>query len=512
MPAAFLAVFLAYPLMRLGQAVAGPAALAGLVRPQSWQIAALASLQALASTALALAIGLPLANVTSRYAFRGRALAQAIVTVPFVLPTVVVALAFRALVGQALPQGLALVVLAHAYVNIAVVTRVVGARWAEHDPSYEWVAQSLGATRAQAFRTVTWPMLRPSILSAACVVFAFSFSSLGIALLLGDSSTRTLETQILRQTSVLLDIPGAAASAVLQLVVVSVALLAGAWASRRSTRSRTRPALIVARNSGVAWAVRCTALVGTLIVAAPLAAIALASVRGPHGWTLDWWHALGSIDAGTTRIGSPLDAMRMSVAYAIVAGLVAAIIGGLAAVAVVSQGRARVIAVIAILPLGISAATLGLGTLLAFGRPPIDLRSSGFLVPIAHSLVAVPLVVAVVAPALMSRDRRLVAAAATLGAGPTRAFITAYGPILRLVMLASAGLACAVSLGEFGAAAFLARAGSPTMPVQIVRLLSRPGDLSYGAAAASSVLLVTLTLALVLVVDRMGRNRLSVQR
>ena len=169
-------------------------------------------------------------------------------------------------------------------------------------------------------------------------------------------------------------------------------------------------------------------------------------------------------------------------------------------------------ALAAIIPLGVSAATLGLGMLLAFGRPPLDLRATGMLVPLAHSLVAVPLVVAVVAPALRSADRRTQVVAASLGARPTRAFATAYGPILRVVMLAAGGLAAAVSLGEFGAASFLARAGDPTVPIQIVRLLGRPGAQSYGAAASLAVILVILTLAVVLVVDRAGRGLRTAQQ
>jgi thiamine transport system permease protein len=164
-------------------------------------------------------------------------------------------------------------------------------------------------------------------------------------------------------------------------------------------------------------------------------------------------------------------------------------------------------ALVAMAPLGVSAATLGLGTLLAFGRPPFDLRGTGLLVPMTHALVAVPLVVAVAAPALRAADPRRVLVAATLGAAPTRAFWAAYGPVLKVVSLGAAGLAAAVSLGEFGAASFLARAGTPTVPIQIARLLSRPGEQSYGVAAALAVVLVALTLSLTLVIDRAGRTR-----
>jgi thiamine transport system permease protein len=353
-------------------------------------------------------------------------------------------------------------------------------------------------------------MLRPVIASSASVVFVFSFTSLGIVLLLGNASTRTLESQILRQTSVLLDFPGATATAVVQLVLVTAVLIAGVAASRRSTRRRMRP--IAPLSLPQTWTGRAgvlgTAAFTLVIVTAPVAALVVTSFRAAGSWSLAWWTGVTSVDAGTSRIGSPLSALATSVAFALICALVACVVGGLAAVAVLTHGRTRVISLLAIVPLGISSATLGLGTLLAFGRPPFDLRGSGLLVPIAHSLVAVPLVVAVVAPALLSADARTMAVAASLGARPTRAFLTAYGSVLRVVMLASAGLACAVSLGEFGAASFLTRASSPTVPVQIVRLLGRPGEQSYGVAAVLAVVLVVLTLTLVLLVDRVGNTRL----
>ncbi len=509
-PAAFLGVFLAYPLVVLLSTVAaGDSAAAAWARLGSaslWQVTALAVVQALASTMLALLVGLPIANVVTRYRFRGRALSQALVTVPFVLPTVVVALAFRSLVGDGVPQGFALVVIAHAYVNIAVVARIVGATWAQHDPDFENVARTLGATRWRAFVDVTLPSLRPAIVSSAAVVFVFSFTSLGIVLLLGDASTRTLESQILRQTSVLLDFPGAAATALVQLVLVSAVLLTGAAVARRSPARRMRPVQLrdLPPSPLARMAVISTVIATYVIVLAPVSALVVSSLRANGAWSVSWWQSLGSIDAGTTRIGSPASALATSLGFALITAVVAAVIGGLAAVAVLAPGRARVVAVLAMIPLGVSSATLGLGTLLAFGRPPVDLRATGLLIPIAHALVAVPLVVAVVAPALRSTDGRGMAVASSLGARPTRAFITAYGPVLRVVMLASAGLAGAVSLGEFGAASFLTRAGAPTVPVQIVRLLSRPGEQSFGVAAALAVLLVVVTLAVVLLVDRAG--------
>ena len=112
-------------------------------------------------------------------------------------------------------------------------------------------------------------------------------------------------------------------------------------------------------------------------------------------------------------------------------------------------------------------------------------------------------------PTLRATDSRAAAAASALGARPTRAFFTAYGPTLRIVLLAAGGLAACVSLGEFGAASFLARSGSPTVPLQVMRLLQRPGELSYGVATALAMVLVIGTVLLILGVDALGRRRLT---
>lgn len=497
-PTLFLLLFLGYPLTQL----AGSFSFTPLLEPSLWSIAALATIQALSSVLMALVIGVPIAAVVTRYNVRGARWTLTLVTVPFVLPTVVVAMAFRSLMGSA--TGLIIVVIAHAYINIAVVVRVVGATWSQLDDRLGVVSSSLGAGPWRTWWRVTVPQLKPALLATSAIVFLFSFTSLGVVLILGDRWSRTLELQILRNTSVLLDFGSATAAAVLQLVLVAGLII---WLIRQPIGSRLPREQARRKLPEHGWMrmrIIATLFIANAIVLAPLLFLVTASFRSRTGWTWQWWLALGNVDAGTTRLGSPAEALLLSLLFALATGIIAAAIGGAAAVAVL--GRQRIIAALAVIPLGISAATLGLGILLAFGRGPFDLRSTGLLIPIAHSLVAIPLVVAVVAPALRATDRRLVDVASSLGAAPTRAFWTAYGPVLRTVMVAAGGLAAAVSLGEFGAASFLGRPGTPTVPVQITRLLSRPGEQSYGVAAALAILLVVLTLVVVASVDRFGRK------
>ncbi len=502
-PAGFLLVFLAVPLVALVGVIADPATVTGLVDAQLWRVAALASLQAAVSVALTLAIGLPVTALLFRCAFPGRRVLLALATVPFVLPTVVVALALRTLLGDVVDQGLTLVLIAHVYVNLAVVVRIVGARWSRIDPRTAAVARTLGASPLRAFLTVTLPALRSSIAAAAAVVFVFCFTSLGIIAVAGDGTVRTLESVIVRRTSVLLDFPGAVAAALLQVIVVTLVIvitlrLRSAQSAGREVsppRATRKPARVLITLGAVMVAV---------LLLAPLVTMAIASLRADDAWTLTWW---SDLITGSIGVGSPRDALVRSLTIAVATGVIAAIIGGLAAASVLVHRTGRAIAGIGLLPLGVSAATLGLGTLLAFGRDPIDLRATGLLIPIAHALVAVPLVIAVAAPALSATSPRRGLVAATLGARPMRAWWTCFGPVLRVVMVAAGGLAAAVSLGEFGAASVLTRADSPTVPVLIDRLLGRPGDAPFGIAACLSVVLMVVTLALIGLIDRMGRRR-----
>jgi thiamine transport system permease protein len=155
------------------------------------------------------------------------------------------------------------------------------------------------------------------------------------------------------------------------------------------------------------------------------------------------------------------------------------------------------------LPLGVSAVTLGFGFLITLDQPPLDLRDSPLLVPVAQALVALPLVVRTLAPVLGGIDDRQRQAAASLGAGALRTLTTVDLPVLWKPLLAAAGFAFAASLGEFGATSFLAREDFPTMPLVIFRLLGHPGELNYGMALAASVVLASTTAVVMLLVERL---------
>jgi thiamine transport system permease protein len=534
-PALFLALFFAWPVASIvarGLLPAGGfdpgAVLAIWTRESTLEVLAFTIALALLCTALTLLAGLPAAWVFARFTFPAKRLARALVTVPFVLPTVVVASAFLALLGPRSPVNGVLeallgpdaprlrldasttaIVLASVFYNIAVIIRLVGGLWAHLDPRAEEAARMLGASPWRAFRETTWPLLRPAVLSATSIVLLFTLTSFGIVLLLGAPGQATLEVEIYRQTAVLLDLEAAAALSVLQLVGVFVLLLAHARAQERlAVEQRLRPVAEVERRPVTRRerAAVAATLVGLLaLLGLPLLVMIERSFAGSEGYSLAAYQGLLEQPRRAGLFVPPAEAIGNSLLFALATLLIAGTLG-LCAALVVGYRRGwlpQAFDALVMLPLGTSAVTVGFGFLIALDEPPLDLRTSVLLIPLAHALVALPFVVRAVAPVIRSIDPRLREAAAVLGAAPRRSWREIDGPIVARAALVGAGFAFAVSLGEFGATLFIARPDRPTLPIAIYRLLGLPGAANFATAMALSAVLLLLTACAVLLIERL---------
>jgi thiamine transport system permease protein len=519
-PLAVLAVFFAWPVGGMvhrgfwpdGRFAPGDV-LDVLTRARTGKVVWFTVWSAGAATAVALVLGVPTAFVLHRLRFPGRGLVRALVMVPFVLPTVVVGVAFTQLMrtGPLQPLGLegsaAAIVAALAFFNVSVVVRTVGASWQALDPRREEAAAALGASPRQVFRTVTVPALAPAIASAASVVFLFCATGFGVVLTMGGLRYSNVETEIYLLTTQELDLPAAAALSLLQLVMI-VLLLAGVGRVRRP----------VVRRSGWTgrrprrrdWPLLAVALVTLAFLLLPLGTLVSSSLHVDGRWSLANYRALSGTGDHAALLVPAVDALTTSLLIALQAAALALALGLLVAYVVsrrpAGRGPRRLVAAfdgLFMLPLGVSAVTLGFGFLITLDRPPLDLRSSALLVPIAQAMVALPLVVRTVAPVWTTLDDRQRQAAASLGAGPVRVFATVDLPAAWRALLAATGFAFAVSLGEFGATSFLARADHPTLPVVIYRLLGHPGVMNFGMAMAASVVLAAATTAVMLLVERL---------
>jgi thiamine transport system permease protein len=522
LPLVFLAVFFFYPLLaifRLSLAPQGHLDLTALAKLVSTSYYArtlwFTTWQAAVSTLLTVFLALPGAYIFARYRFPGKGLLQALTTIPFVMPTIVVAAAFNALLGPRSHLSLALmslfglerppinlqhtiwiILLAHVFYNYTVVLRIVGGFWANLNPRLEEAARVLGADRWQVFWQVTLPLLTPALIAAALLVFIFCFTSFGVVLILGGPRFATLEVEIYRQTMHLFNLPLAAtlslAQIALTLTMTSVYTRLQARTARplklrpRQTTQRQpttgRERMLVTGN--VAF------MMGLLLT--PLLALAERSLWTGNGYTLTNYGELFINRRGSVFFVPPVEAVRNSLMFAILTVGLALVLGVISAYSLVERrGRlSRWLDPVFMLPLGTSAVTLGFGYIIALDRPPLNLRTSPLLIPLAHTLVAFPFVVRAVLPVLRGIHPHLRESAGVLGASPAQIRREIDLPIVGRALLVGAVFAFTISMGEFGATSLIARPQMPTMPVAIYRFLGQPGALNYGQALAMSTLLM----------------------
>ena len=483
--------------------------------------------QAKLSTILTLILGLPAAYLFARFQFAGRKFLRVLITIPFILPTVVVAAAFNTLLG---PRGwlnlglmslfnlssppinmlnsLSAILLAHVFYNISIVIRMVGSSLSRLNQNLPLVAQNLGASPWRAFKEVTLPLLMPSILSATLMVFLFDFSSFGVVLMLGGPQFSTLEVEIYNQAMNRFNLPVAGLLSIVQLVftlLVSVLI-------NRSNQPRYGKAAMASESSGLrvakgSWEKAFVIIMVTvllLLMVTPTVSLVTRSfftfeaARGERGelntgFTLRYYRELFENREKSLFYVPPILAIRNSIVYAGITMLLATTLGLISVYAIERlSSLSRFLEPLFMLPLGASAVTLGLGFLIVFGSSVLTQGRFQALIPIAHSLVALPLVIRTLLPALRGIPANLRLAATSMGASPLRVFREVDLPILFRAIVVSLLFAFTISLGEFGASSFLSNTAMPTIPVAIFRYLSQPGALNYGQALAMSSLLMVV--------------------
>ena len=529
LPLLFLAVFFFTPLAKVLAVMVsrqGAVSLPGILQPLWFTL-----WQAALSTLLTLIIGLPVAYVFSRYKFIGKRALRLLVTLPFILPTVVVAAGYNALMGPRGWLNLALmnifqldfppivllntvgaILLAHVFYNTSVVVRVVSSAWSQLDAKLAQAGSVLGASPIKVLFHVTLPLLKPSILAAVLMVFLFDFTSFGVILLLGGPGFSTLETEIYTQTLSMLNLRMAGILSIIQLAcTLVVTVLYTRVNSKRALW--LKPGLGPEPKEGVHlrekfW-IATTGIFLALFFLAPLASLIIRSfiaydpISSMGQFTLRNYTQLFINQRQSYFYVPPIQAAINSLVFGGITVLISLILGTSMSYAQTNLPRLRKwIDNLVMLPLGASAVTLGLGFLITFNKPPFDVATFPVLIPIAHSLIAFPFVLRAVQPTLSSIPRQLKEAAATLGASPWKVWWQVEVPIVSRAMLVGGIYAFAISLGEFGATSFLARADLPTLPVAIYRFLSQPGDLNYGQALAMATILMLVCAAAISVIER----------
>lgn len=523
LPLSFLAVFFFLPLSKILALTFSLEALTPENLRITQETVRFTFLQAALSTLLTLVLGLPSAYLFARFDFPGKPFLRALTAVPFMLPTVVVASSFSAIFGtrglfsflfpsfNLQPSAFTLILLAHVFYNTTIVIRMVGNALSSLDPKLEAAARSLGADSPRVWRNVTLPLLRPSLLAASLLVFLFDFTSFGVILLLGGSKFSTLEVEIYLRVLKLPNLPLAALLSVIQLICTLIfSVLYSRIVARSTTQFAPRSMPTKPKTIKQKLFVFLFSILLSAFFIAPLSALPFRSLfrleadrgqRGEvqYGFTADYYTELFVNRRGSVFYVPPIEATVNSLAYAAATVALSLLLGFPAAFALAKPTRLdRVLDPLIMLPLGSSAVMLGLGFIITYGK----WLTSPFLVPFAHTLVALPFVIRALQPAIASIPERLRQAAASLGASPLEVWRSIDLPILRRATLSAATFAFTVSLGEFGATLLLSRPDHPTIPVAIERFLSQPGGMNYGQAMAMATILMSLTLAGILLIEK----------
>ena len=516
-PVAFLGGFFIWPLgATLGRAFGGEeiAGVSSSIDGRQLMLAAMTTLGlAAGATVVALATGLPAALALHRSKWRGAHAINAALSAPFVLPTVVVALAFLQLERSIAPwlsasRGVPGIVAALAFFNVAVVLRTVGPAIESVDERLIWAARALGASPLGVVTRVIWPSARKAVGAAAATTFLFCSTSFAVVLILGGTRVRTLEAATYLEVTTFLDLRAAAVIALVQAgllvsVTVVVARLTRESSISTPTRARHAPPLTWSLAIG---RVACLAPAAVLI-ASPLVALGLSSVGGLRHPTTRHFVALW---AGSDQVAPLTSALRTSLGVAVAAAATAMTIATAVLVAGALDRRWRWLNALAAGPLAVSSVVVGVGLLIGVA---VHWRSWPLGVHVlliaAQTLVALPIVLRVMSPAIARIDPRQRAAAATLGASPLVTTIRVVLPQIRTAVASAAGISFAVAIGEFGASVFLARPDAPTVPTTILRLLGRPGADSVPTATAAAVVLAIVTAGVFVIMDVQPRRRLK---
>ncbi len=494
--------------------------LSRLVEPKTVELVWFTIWQAILSMVFTVIIAIPGAYLLYRRSFPGQQLVRALITVPFVLPSIVVAVGFTVFRSvHEFYQGLGLtflanqvywIIAAHVFVNYSIAVKTIGGVWATMDTDIESAAELDGAGRLRTLLLISLPQLKPGIYSASALIFLFSATSFGVVLVLGGGQVQTIETAIFFAATQRLDLELASALVLVQTLITALAFLVGTKLAKGSFRleqvfeGSRRPK--VDRRDSLALAISVAVWVGLLAMPLILVLVRAFDVRGSFGF--DNFVNLGTRGARDLLNITFIDAAVNSLRNMAVAALIAFVLGTLISWLLI-RTRFRLLDFVFLLPLGVSSVVLGFGFLVSFDASWFPLRSSWLIVPLAQALIALPMVIRLVHPALVSIGREPIEQAQLDGATSWQSWRFIESKMIRGVLLTSLGFAAIISIGEFGASSFLANGSQATIPTLLFRLISRPGDQNYGMAMAVSAILIVLSAVVVYLVSRVPKEKLS---
>lgn len=505
----------------------------------TWRILRFTLVQALVSTVVSVALGLPGAYVLASYRFPGKRIIKAICTIPFVLPSILVVLGFvifygnngivnnllRMISGSEEPPLRILytfgaVILAHAFYNFPIALGLISSFWEQLPSRYGQAAMTMGAKRFTVFRTVTLPRLVPAILSASTLIFLFCFSSFAIILVLGGGPRfTTLEVEIYRRARMTMDVEGAAALSLLSIAVTLLLVALHLWAQRAMAhqeemespgqrRMERRPESLLARI-----VLPLYALATALFVLGPLFGIIYRSMQVPVSrsgdteFSLRWYRQLfGLEEVAGSAFSVAGSAIILSLIIAAVTACLSLLFATMLAARLRTQSGSKELTMelFAMLPMAVSSVVVGLGYYLVSNIFPGSRSLRTALVVLAHVVIASPFVLRSILPEFRKIPFSYTQASLTLGATVSQTFRKVELPLLRSAMATGAAFSFAISMGEINATLVLSDSNLVTIPIVMYRLI---GSYNFAGACALGTVLIAVCAVVFAITESIHRSR-----
>jgi thiamine transport system permease protein len=476
-----------------------------------YRVAGFTVLQALLSAAAALLAGIPLGFAASRGPVFTRRPLTTLFSLPFALPSILVAMGFAGFYGISgtlngifssmgakspfVVYGLPGILLAHAFYNFPIIGRLVADSLSLSDPAHAEAARLLGAGTMRRFFTIGLREAMPGIAAGFILSFLYCLQSFGIVLLLGGGpAASTLEVEIYESMRTSFREGRALAFAVLETAVGLAAAICyeriGGSASRPSGRDTSTGA---GKESGKGFASHAgtAALILLLLVFAggpALSVISSAFSPSRKGLSFPSLSQFSFLMKG--GFSSSLVQAIMNTAAT---GIPAAFLSTLIALACASLrgGRrtGRIGALSRVLPLAVSPLMLSTSiSSLTSGVP--GFLASRVLLPLFHALLALPLATHAIDSGLEKLSPSLLGAARCLGAKKAKAFADVAVPAILPSILSSLAFSFAISAADISGPLTLPHSDFPTLSLLVYRLA---GAYRFGAASASGIILLAIT-------------------
>ena len=454
----------------------------------SLELLATTAFIAVVSSAISLILGYPVGNFLATLGAKSRGFLGALLVLPFLLPPFLIGITLLPLRGDDLDSnlGILLIICAHVVMNVGFVARIVAS---SQLPLEQLEAARLdGASNFLVRLRVSLPQQRAALAAAGLLIALYSATSYGLVISLGQGVVATLETEIAISSLRDLDLSRSFVLALLQTLLTLTLFVFAQRAGAKPTPVFGEVTSSLPSRLGAVLALLFVLAIGLIIWNIAGRALSL------NGGLFENLASLGTKGAREILNLTVLEAGANSLRNMVVASLIVLPLAWIAA------GRQRS-SLLYVLPIGISPVVLGLGFLILSGYLPRDL-SGWWLVPLVQSIFLFPLAYQIIRPARLAMSREILEAAQMDGATKLRVFGSIEGPILARPLAAAAAFVSLASLGEFGAASFLATGSGATLPLVIFRLASRPGEENLGMAMTAAMLFVLLALVVVLLISR----------